>query len=216
VFASAAHGGLLRVTDRGGEAETMTTPSAAAGEIRPAWPSLVPGGRALLFTVATSPVDGAPGRIAVMPFGADGARQAWRTVIDAADAARPVTGNFIAFSRGNELHATAFDWTRLTTAGAELVVISERVSRGFAASDGALVYLEQAGSTPPTLEWLSPPGGPPIAPSLSTLRDPSLSPDARRLAGIEGDQTSTDIRVGDVVRGATTRLTRTDAALPGR
>jgi serine/threonine-protein kinase len=207
VFASSAHGGLMRVSDRGGEAESLTMPSATAGEIGHAWPAVVPGGRALLFTVATSPIDGAPGRVAIMPLGADGAGHAWRTVIDVADAARPVTDDGIAFSRGNELHAAAFDRTRLTLAGAELVVIGERVSRGFAVSAGALAYLEQSDSTSPALEWLSPPGGPPIATGLSSLREPSLSLDARRVAGVEGDQAGTDIRVGDVARGATTRLT---------
>jgi serine/threonine-protein kinase len=208
VFASSAHGGLLRVSDRGGEAETITTPSAASGEIGHAWPSAVPGGRALLFTVSTSPADGAPARIAVMALAAGGAGRSWRTALDAADAARPVTADYIAYSRGNELHAVAFDPTRLAIAGAELVAIGERVTGGFAASaGGALAYLEPSAPTPPSLEWLTPPGGPPVEPALAALREAWLSPDALRVAGVEGDQTGSDIRVGDVARGVTTRLT---------
>ena len=39
----------------GGGIEQLTLPSAEAGEVRHSWPALAPGGRALLFTVATSP-----------------------------------------------------------------------------------------------------------------------------------------------------------------
>jgi serine/threonine-protein kinase len=206
VFATSAHGGLLRVSDRGGEVETMTTPAVADGEIGHGWPSVAPGGGALLFAVATSPVGGSPARIAIMPLG-PGAPRTWRTAIDAADAARAVAGDHLAFSRGGELHAVAFDRIRLAPVGAEIVAIGERVSSGFSTSaGGALAYLEQPAATQPALEWWSA-GGPSIVASLATLREPSLSPDAKQVAGIEGDQASTDIRIADLARGATSRLT---------
>jgi Tol biopolymer transport system component len=43
---------LKRVTSTGGgEAETLTTPDRARGEVRHAWPAFLPGGRAILFTI---------------------------------------------------------------------------------------------------------------------------------------------------------------------
>ena len=39
IFAASARGGLLRVSDRGGEVEQLTVPSADAGEVRHAWPA---------------------------------------------------------------------------------------------------------------------------------------------------------------------------------
>jgi eukaryotic-like serine/threonine-protein kinase len=205
VFASSARGGLLRVSDRGGEAESLTTPAAGAGEIRHAWPSVLPGGRALLLTVATSPLDGASGRIAVMPL--DG-RGAWRTVIESADLARPVTADYIAFSRGSELHAAAFDRTRLVITGPEQAVVSGMRALDFAISDtGAVAYAVASGAPPSSFGWIPSTGGPSLSSELAGLQAAALSPDARHIAGVSGDQTSADIWVGDVSRGATTRIT---------
>src|SRR5262249_7518985 len=116
VFASSEHGGLLRVSDRGGDPELLTIPSADTGEVRHSWPALAPGGRALLFAVSTTPNDEAPARIALMPIGQ---RSAWQTIIDHADVAQAAAQDFIAFSRGNEIHAVAFDRTRQAIAGTD-------------------------------------------------------------------------------------------------
>ena len=52
VYAGAIGAGLKRVAAAvGGEAETLTTPDRERGEVRHSWPSFLPGGRALLFTI---------------------------------------------------------------------------------------------------------------------------------------------------------------------
>ncbi len=206
VFAASAHGGLLRVGDTGGVAEPMTVPSASAGELRHSWPATIPGQRALLFSIATSPVDGALGRIAVMPLDGVGSGRAWRIVMDAADVARAVAPDYVAFSRGGELHAAAFDGTRQTLASADVVASDAPLAGIFGVGGGALGYIERSTPGTATLEWLAG-GGPPIAATAAALREPSLSPDAQRIAGLEGDPAGSDIRVADVARGATTRLT---------
>ena len=43
--------GLLRVSAGGGEAEVLTTPDAQKGELDHYWPEVLPGGRAVLFTI---------------------------------------------------------------------------------------------------------------------------------------------------------------------
>ena len=206
VFGASARGGLMRVSDRGGDAEPLTMPSAAAGEVHHAWPALAPGGRALLFTVATSPLDGAPGRIAVMPL--DAGRTGWQTLIESADLARAASPEHVAFSRGSELHAAAFDRVRLTIAGPEQVVVSGVARAQFAISGaGSIAYAASGGASAPSLEW-APSTGPASAPAeLAALQAAALSPDGARIAGVGRDQTGADIWVGDVGRGATTRLT---------
>ena len=52
VYAGSIGGGLKRVAAAsGGEAETLTTLDRERGEVRHSWPSFLPGGRALLFTI---------------------------------------------------------------------------------------------------------------------------------------------------------------------
>jgi serine/threonine-protein kinase len=199
VFASSEHGGLLRVSERGGDVEQLTNPSADSGEIRHAWPTLAPGGRALLFSIATSPIPGASGRIALMPLAA---RAAWQTMVEGADLAQAAQ-NYIAFSRGNEIHAIAFDRARQTIAGPDGLVVSGVARSEFAvSSSGALAYASAPDNGRPALEWL-PAAGAALSRDLAGLQRPALLPDGSRIAGVGGS----DIWTGDLVRGTLTRLT---------
>jgi eukaryotic-like serine/threonine-protein kinase len=201
VFAASAYGGLLQVNDRGGDAIPLTQPSADDGEISHAWPSAMAGG-ALLFSIGTSPLDDVAGRIAAMPADRPAGRVPWRTIIDAGDAARAIGRSYIAFSRGTELHAVAFDPARLATAGVEQVVETGVAPRQFAVSEGgALAYGGVSPDSQPSITGL------PQLPGVAALRMPALSMDGRRLAGVGGDTSSSDIWVADVDRGVTTRLT---------
>ena len=199
VFAASGRGGLLRVSERGGAIEPLTIPSADAGEIRHAWPALAPGGRALLFSIATSPVPGAGGRIAMMPLVP---RAAWQTIIDGADLAQAAE-NYIAFSRGSEIHALAFDRARQAVAGADGLVVSGVGRSDFAVSrSGALLYASAPDSGRPSLEWLPAAGSTPSR-DLAALQRAALSGDGSSIAGVSGS----DIWTGDLVRGTMTRLT---------
>ncbi len=200
VFAASEHGGLLRVSDRGGSAEQLTVPSAEAGEVRHSWPALAPGGRALLFTVATSPGDESQARIAMMPIGQ---RSAWQTIIDNADVARAVSQDYIAFSRGREIHAVAFDRARQAIAGTDETVIGNVARMQFAlASSGAITYATGADSSRPSLTWI-PATGTMVSGDVAALQDLALVADGSRVAGVSNG----DLWVGDVSRGTTTRLT---------
>lgn len=200
VFAASERGGLMRVTEGGGDAEPLTVPSADAGEVRHCWPALAPGGRALLFTVATTPHDEAPARIAFMPIGQ---RTAWQTLFDNADIARTVSQDYIAFSRGAEIHAVAFDRARQAIAGPDDTVVSG-VARGqfTLASSGALAYAVAGDSARPTLTWI-PAAGAAVSGDLAALDDLTISADGSRVAGVSNG----DLWVGDIARGTTTRLT---------
>jgi len=199
VFAASERGGLMRVSETGGTAEQLTVPSADAGEVRHCWPALAPGERALLFTVATSPHDEAPARIGLINLGQ---RTGWQTIVENADVARTVSSDHIAFSRANEIHAVAFDRARQAIAGTDQAVINGVAPAQFAvARSGAVVYSMAADVTPPSLTWI-PPGGP-VSNDLAALQDLNVTADGSHLAGVSGS----DIWVGDLSRGTTTRLT---------
>ena len=200
IFAASARGGLLRVSDRGGEAEQLTVPSADAGEVRHAWPARADDGRAIVFTIATSPLTGVPGRIAVMP---SSQRAAWQTLLEGADNAA-VALEYVVFSRGSEIHAVGFDRARLSTRGTEQAVVTGVARRQFAlAQSGAMAYATAGESEGGTLEWATTSSRAPFAAKLGALQSPVLSPDGSRVAGITGE----DIWVGDIARSATTRIT---------
>jgi len=200
VFAASERGGLMRVIEGGGEAEPLTLPSADTGEVRHCWPALAPGGRALLFTVATSPHDEAPARIALMPIGQ---RTAWQTILDNADIARAASPDYLAFSRGTEIHAVAFDRARQAIAGTDETVVNNVPRAQFAVgSSGALAYALTNDSTRPSLTWI-PATGAAVSGDLAAFADLTASPDGSRVAGV----TNGDLWVGDVSRGTTTRLT---------
>ena len=58
-----------------------------------------------------------------------GQRTAWQTLFDNADIARAVSQDYLAFSRGAEIHAVAFDRARQAIAGTDETVVSG-VARG--------------------------------------------------------------------------------------
>ncbi len=200
IFAASGHGGLLRVSDRGGDADQLTLPSADAGEVRHAWPARAADGRAIVFTIATSPLAGAPGRIAVMP---SPQRAAWQTVLEGADTATVVL-DYVVFSRGSEIHAVPFDRTRLSIAGTEQAVVTGIARRQFAvAQSGAMAYASAGEPDTAILEWATTSSRAPSAANPGVLQAPALSPDGSRVAGVIGG----DIWVADLARPATARLT---------
>lgn len=199
IFAASEHGGLMRVSDAGGEAEALTIPNVGAGEVRHGWPALAPGGRALLFTIATAPHDEGPSRIGLMSLGQ---RTAWQTVIENADVAQAVSQEYIAFSRGNEIHAVAFDRARQAIAGTDQTLTGNIARAQFTASQsGAIAYLAGGEPSRPSLTWL--PAGGSVATDLAALLDIAVTSDGSHIAGVS----ASDIWVGDVARGTTTRLT---------
>jgi serine/threonine-protein kinase len=200
IFAASARGGLLRVSDRGGDAEQLTIPSADAGEVRHAWPARAADGRAIVFTIATSPLAGAPGRIAIMP---SPQRAPWQTLLEGADTATVVL-DYVVFSRGSEIHAVPFDRTRLSIAGTEQAVVTAVARRQFAVTQsGAMAYAAAGEPDAGILEWATTSSRAPSAAKLGVLQSPALSPDGSHVAGVIGD----DIWVADLARPATTRLT---------
>jgi serine/threonine-protein kinase len=208
VFASSARSGLMRVSERGGDAAVLTIPATASGEVAHAWPAVMPDGDALIFTITTSPVPGAPGRIAVLDLSGGPATARWKTLVDAANLARPVSGDYVAYSRDSELHAVPVDRRRLITAGPDQAVVTALAPMQFTTSArGGLFYGTHPASTIQPSFVLVQDARVPVNGDAGRLRSAVLSPDGTRIAGVLGDQAGTDIWIADAERGASTRIT---------
>lgn len=201
VFAASGFGGLLRVSERGGDPEPLTMPSVANGELRHSFPSLAPGGLGLIFTIGTSPLAGSPGRIGIM---ATGDHATWQTIADSADSAAAVSPEYLAFSRATEIHAAPFDAARQRLSVGEQVVVTGAARGQYAiAPSGAMVYAASEPVASPALEWTGGSSPRALSSELTALQAASLSPDGARLVGMLGS----DVWIGDIIRGTTTRLT---------
>jgi DNA-binding winged helix-turn-helix (wHTH) protein/Tol biopolymer transport system component len=216
VFAGSPSGGLMRVSADGGEPVALTMPNERAGEVRHAWPSIVPGTRILLFTIDATAVDEAPGLMGVLSL--DGSSQPrWRTLLAGAGMARAIGPDAVVFARGSELQAIGFDATRLAISGAPRTALTGAVA--FALSQtGTLVYAtEDQGAKGPGghgghggLSWWATTAAADTSEVPDDLRDlhgASLSPDGTRVVGVRAEGIRTDVWVADVQRGAATRLT---------
>ena len=199
-------GGLSRIPSAGGPPTPMT--NLQNGEETHRWPQILPGGKAVLFTVSTSAttLDGA--NIEVMSL-ADHRR---KTLVRGGMFGHYLpSGHLIYMNRGT-LFAISFDLDRLEVRGTPSPVLDQvgyNSFRGSAQFDfsqtGTLIYRSGgAGGGLFTVQWLDAAGKTqPLLAKPDAYVRPSLSPDGSRLAV----SASSDIWVYDWQRDTMTRLT---------
>jgi len=198
--------GLMRVSSSGGTPEPVTSFDAGKHETSHGWPAVLPGSRAVLFTIEK----GSSSDVAVV----DLRKHVTRTLVQNATTPRYGSSHLIYYRAGT-LFAAPFDASRLEMTGPEAPVV-EHVS--IASGDGAdyaisntgvLVYSaggDGAGGTT-VLNWADRKG------TLEPLSEPKqwgtgrLSPDMSHVAnGIYTTDTE-DIWTYDLVRRTPLRLT---------
>jgi eukaryotic-like serine/threonine-protein kinase len=222
VFAAAGTAPLMAVSEGGGEAKVLIQPDPerpGADDPRGGsgyrFPSVLPGGRGVLFTI------GAPGaspevndlaRIAVLDR-----RTGERKVLLRGGSQAQYVNGYLVYGSANSLRAVRFDLDRLAVVGDPVLVVDQvqmtaTGSADFAVSrSGVLVYIPAAvrslSAAPRSLVWVNRQGREePIALPPRAYADPRLSPDGTRIAvGIRDQQN--DIWIGDLVRRTLTRLT---------
>jgi eukaryotic-like serine/threonine-protein kinase len=202
--------GLMRVPAAGGTAQTLTEVDKAKGELSHVNQFVLPGARAVLFTVTS----GSAAQVVLLDLKNNTRRV---LVQDGADARYVPTGHLV-FIRGNTLFAAPFHLSKLVLAGAEAPVIEGVAASGsvggYSFSDtGLLVYMEGSGGfgAKSNLYW-SDRGG-----KLEELSDTQywgtgrLSPDGRHIANsisnVGAPDASSEIWTFDVERRTRTRLT---------
>jgi serine/threonine-protein kinase len=180
------------------------------------WPQILPGGKAVLFTVhsAAAGFDGA--NIEVMSL-ADYSR---KTLVHGGTFGRYLPSGHLVYVNRGTLFAVPFDVERLEVRGTPAPVLDQV---GYNAGDGSaqldfsqtgtLIYSSGGAGGLVTVAWLD--GGGKAQPLLAKpdiYGRPSLSPDGQRLAIEITEGSGTDIWIYDWQRDTMTRLTFTGNA----
>ena len=216
--------GLQRVAAAGGPTTVLTRPDRAQGELDHAWPELLPGGRAVLFTITalTGGLDAAQvavldlqtGRRTVLVRGGSQAHYVPSALGSPKRAERE--GGHLVYAAAGTLRAVAFDLARLETHGTPMPVVPDVVTNtlggvdAVVAADGTLAYVSGGVAdlgVPRTLVWVDRQGREtPIAAPPHAYVFPRLSPDGTRIAVYAQDQ-GADIWLWDLSRGKLTQVT---------
>ena len=198
--------GLQRVAADGGPVTVLTRPDRTQGEADHLFPELLPGGRAVLFTITSvtggvdaaqvAVLDLATGTRTILVRGGSQARYVASAIGSKTSAERDV--GHLVYAASDTLRAVAFDATRLETRGSH-----EPLIRGVARSpigtlqavvarDGTLAYVQGGPSgdlAPRTLVWVDRQGREtPISAPGRRYVYPRLSPDGSRIAVVAIDQ----------------------------
>jgi serine/threonine-protein kinase len=215
VFTPGPATGLWRVPAAGGVPEELTKIQDSKNERTHRWPSALPGGKAVLFTVGTkdSTENYDESEIDAVVV-ATGER---KQVLKGARMAQyfPATGHLI-FAHEGSLFAIAFDPESLTTRGKPVLVVQGVVGEkttgasNFAVSStGILFFIPGSDETSErVLAWLDPTAKPVLlsVPSRQYF-EPKLSPDGQRVALDIVAGNTTDVWVYDLARNTLGRLT---------
>jgi serine/threonine-protein kinase len=216
VYASVAAGPLSRVRSSGGTPTPATTLDDKKGERTHRWPSVLPGGKAVLFTVGNL---GSPDNYDSASIEAVDLETGTRTVVlEGASSARYVSTGHLLFVRESRLYAVPFDPDRLMTRGSPVQVlqgVNGDTTTGAAhlsvAGNGTLAYAPGSASAAANrLMWVDRQGKTQALQLPDGLYfDPRISPDGTRIAVVWQTLTAGtgDVWVSDLTRKTFTRLT---------
>jgi len=203
-----SRGPLYSVSAAGGKPEILATPDIEKGEVRYAMPEILPGQKALLFTIFTS----TGSQIALLSL--ETGEQ--KLLLAGRQAHYVPTGHLVyAFYETGTLMAAPFDLATLEVTGDAVPILekvrqtlSNAVDYGFS-SNGTLVYVpagESEGRL--SLVWVDREGAvEPLGTPLQWYRNPRLSPDGGRVAVEIQEPITDDIWVYDIARQTLNRLT---------
>ena len=204
--------GLQRVAAAGGPPTVVTRPDRAAGELAYLWPELLPGGRAVLFTITalTGGLDAA--QVVVLDL-----QTGRRTVlVRGGSDAHYVSSGHLVYAAAGTLRAVAFDLARLETHGTPVPVVPDVMTTRYGgvdaavAADGTLAYVSGGVAdvgAPRSLVWVDRQGRETAIPAPPRAYVfPRLSPDGTRIAVLAQDRES-DIWLWDLGRTTLTQAT---------
>ena len=189
----------------------LTRPDHAHGEADHLWPELLPGGRFLLFTIATS-VSGGLDAAQVAAF--DLQSRTTKILIRGGSHGHYVSSGHLVYAAAGTLRAVPFDLAHLEVRGVAVPVIPQVSvttaggANAVVANDGTLAYVAGgAAMLDRTLVWVTRDGHEtPIPASSRPYTYPRISPDGTRVAVWAIDQES-DIWLWDFARLTMTRAT---------
>jgi eukaryotic-like serine/threonine-protein kinase len=185
--------GLQRVAATGGTPTVLTKPDRAQGELDHLWPEMLPGGRAVLFTI-TAPGGLDAGQVAVLDL-ETGTR---KVLVRGASQAHYVPTGHLVYAAAGTFSVVGFDLDRLETRGTPVPVVPEVVIMGsggidaVVADNGTLAYVPGGGGVAGaqrTLVWVDRQGQETsiTAPARAFVY-PRIAPDGTRVAVYSNDQ----------------------------
>jgi serine/threonine-protein kinase len=198
--------GILRVSASGGAPEVLIAMDAGQSA---AWPEILPGGRAVLFTLASG-ANWSDAQIVVQSL-ETGSRQ---VLIQGSHARYAMTGHLV-YGFQESLLAAPFDLASLRVAGVPVTLVpgigrdaTTGVTQFSWSDDGTLVYIAGSDiSEQRRLVWVDRKGQTqPIDVATRGYIFPRLSPDGQKIA-VSTVAPTPDVWVYDVPRGTLTRLT---------
>ena len=209
--------GLLEISANGGESRELTTIESNESHV---WPAFAPDGASVFFTISTGGGITGDKQVALLSL----ATGEYEVIVDGTGPRMSPTGHLV-FGREDSLWAVPFDLSRMEmTDDARPIVDGVQVNTpgGWThygvAQDGTLVYVASSEATGNrrALVWVDREGrAEPVNAPPAQYEALRLSPDGRQVAVQVDDTNDTHVRVIDLQRGTSTRLTFGDAADDG-
>ena len=201
--------GLVSVAQDGGEPVVLTKPDVTKGELDHLFPSVLPNGRGVLYTVSRT---GSEVQVAVL----DLSSRQQKILIRGGSHAEYVETGYLVYASGGRLHAVRFDPIRLGVLGdprplPEPITVLPTGAAEFSVSrTGTLAYVpagEYGSAVNRTLVWVDRQGREePLSAPGRAYSVPRLSPDGTQIAVISAEQ-ELDIWIWDIARGIPRRFT---------
>jgi serine/threonine-protein kinase len=200
--------GLIQVSQDGGEPKVLTQPNRDRGEVDHLWPTFLPGGTVVLFTITSAGgLDNA--QIAALNLQTG----AVKVLVKGGTHARYVPSGHLVYGASGGVRAVPFDLNRLEVVGNSVAVLPQVLitSSGSVdadvASDGTLVYVIGGLPSSRALVWVDRQGHEEVLETPPrAYQYPRVSPDGTRVAIDVRDQDN-DIWILELGRGALTRFT---------
>jgi len=218
-FTPAFVGGISRVSEGGGKLEVVTTLDEKTGERTHRWPEVLPGGKALLFTLGSikSPDYYFDAQVVVRSL----VTGQTKVLVDGGTNAHYLSSGHLLYSAASGLVAVPFDVGKLEITGPPIPLpeqILASVDTGAMhyslSRDGVMAYAPgEAPTAERALAWVDMKGKvEPLAAPRKDYYEPTLSPDGKRVAITLHGERNDDIWVLDIQRNTLTRLTFGPAA----
>ena len=201
--------GLFTINADGGPAQLLARPAAERGEVRYAWPNILPGRRVALFTILRDTIANA--EIALIDL--DTKQQ--KVLLRGGHAARYVATGHVIYAAGGRLHGVSLDLASLAVGGKPFALESIQVAESFGSATanfdvsqtGTLVYVAPTRQRLRTLVWVDRKGREqPVGAAVGYYIYPRISPDATRVA-LDVGGANRDIWVWNLEREVMTRIT---------